>query len=245
MQLTSVLRTSRLTNIEVIRSYRKVLTPSISYPLGAIYFTPDQCTTLQNLAGQDYLPKLGFNRKIPKDIFYGPSKLGGWGERDLFIHMETLQTNLLLGHIRDGKLLVSDLDYTQILSGMKHSILHQKTPSHFIKRTEHTWMTDYKRILQETKGGVKISNQWLPSRQSKHNKFSMPIFHQFIQNQPSLKQLNNWRLYLQIFALSDLTYTEGTKLLKNPLNGVWSAHFISTFNWPNQKRPHRDASYFL
>ena len=46
------------------------------------------------------------------------------------IHMETLQTKLLLGHLRNGdetgQLLLADLEYTQIISGLEHSILHKK-----------------------------------------------------------------------------------------------------------------------
>ena len=44
-QWTSMIKTSKLTQEEVIRAYRNVLIPSISYPLGAVYFTPEQCKT--------------------------------------------------------------------------------------------------------------------------------------------------------------------------------------------------------
>ena len=68
MQWTNMIRTSSLTKTEALRAYRTVLLPSITYPLGAIYFSPHQCDSLQNLAAQQYLPKLGFNRKLPKSI---------------------------------------------------------------------------------------------------------------------------------------------------------------------------------
>ena len=40
-QSTSMIKTSKLTQEEVIQAYRDVLIPSISYPLGAVYVTPE------------------------------------------------------------------------------------------------------------------------------------------------------------------------------------------------------------
>ena len=65
-------KNSKLTNYEALWAYRTVFLPSISYPLGAIYFSPDQCSTLQNLAAQAYLPKLGFNCNDAKIVNYPP-----------------------------------------------------------------------------------------------------------------------------------------------------------------------------
>ena len=77
-----MVKTSKLLNSEAIKAYRNVLIPSITYPLGAVYFTPEQYNTLQNLAAQSYLPKLGFNQKFPKSVIFGSSKYGGWGEEE-------------------------------------------------------------------------------------------------------------------------------------------------------------------
>ena len=240
-QWTSMIKTSKLTPEEVIRAYRNVYIPSISYPLGAVYFTPEQCETLQNLAGQAYISKLGFNRKLPKDIFFGPSKFGGWGEKDLYFHMAALQTKLFLGHVRNqdetGSLLLTDLEFTQVHSGLEHSILHPKTSLHFLIWTEKTWMTDYKQILHHTQGEIKIDHQWLPSKQRKHDRFLMHAFSHHITDRALLKILNNCRLYLQIFTLSDITSGDGRSILKHPLFGQKSPHFSSAINWPVQSKP--------
>merc|ERR1712183_568249 len=112
-------------------------------PLGAIYFSPDQCSTLQNLAAQAYLPKLGFNRKLPKAILFGSTIYGGWGKKDLYIQMIIQQTKLFLGHIRNkdetGRLLISKLEYTQLVSGIGQPILHNSTPTSFLQWTPTTW----------------------------------------------------------------------------------------------------------
>ena len=82
--------------------------------MGAVYFSPTQCNELQNIATQAYFPKLGFNRKMPKEIIYGPPEYGGWGERDLFCQLAMDQTKIFLGHIRNkdetGDLLLTNLE---------------------------------------------------------------------------------------------------------------------------------------
>ena len=155
--------------------------------------------------------------------------------------MVTLQTKLFLGHIRNkdetGDLLLTDLEFTQVHSGLEHSILHSHTPLTFLLWTEKTWMTDYKRILHHTQGEIKIDKQWLPSRQRKHDRFLMNAFSTFTSDKSLLQILNNCRLYLQIFTLSDITSSDGRTLLKHPLNGHKSPHFSSAINWPVQSRP--------
>ena len=66
--------------------------------MGEVYFTPIQCQNFQNIAAQAYLSKLVFNRKIPKEILYSPTKMGGWGENELFSKLAVQKTNIFLGH---------------------------------------------------------------------------------------------------------------------------------------------------
>ena len=157
--------------------------------------------------------------------------------------MEILQTKLLLEHIRNGyetgKLLITDLEYNQLISGLEYPILPQKTSLQFLILTEHTWMTDYKKILQETQGELQISNQWLPSKQRKHEKFLMTTFSKYTNDKESLKILYNCRLYLQIFTLVDIISSDGIKILKNPLYGNKNPHAYSTLTWPKQQKPEK------
>ena len=167
----------------------------------------------------------------------------------MFIHMIIQQTKLLLGHMRNGdetgKLLTTDLEYTQIYSGIDTPILHRTTPPHFLQWREPSWMTNYKRILLDTNGEITINQQWLPSPQRKHDRFLMPTFYKFIPDKQSLIHLNNCRLYLQIFSISDLVSADGTKLLKHPLNGTRLLHCHSSLTWPHQKRPQKETWKFF
>ena len=76
-----MISSTRLSKQEAPNAYRIVYIPSISHPLGAIYFTLEKCKYLQTQAFKTYLPKIGFNRKFPQQIIYRPPKYGGWGEK--------------------------------------------------------------------------------------------------------------------------------------------------------------------
>ena len=65
-----MISSTRLSKQEDLNAYRIVYIPSISYPLGAIYFTPEKCQFLQTQAFKTYLPKIGFNRN-----FYNKSSM--------------------------------------------------------------------------------------------------------------------------------------------------------------------------
>ena len=72
-----MISSTRLSKQEALNVYRIVYIPSTSYPLGAIYFTPEKFQYLQTQVFKTYLPKIGFNRKFPQQIIYRPPKYGG------------------------------------------------------------------------------------------------------------------------------------------------------------------------
>ena len=142
-------------------------------------FSKTQYQTLQTSAIQNYLSKLRFNRKFPAAVIFGPAKFGGQDEKEIFSIMAKKQIKLLMGHVRNGdetgKLILCELDYIQV-SGLSHSILHSKTPINFMKQTPKCWISDFKAIMTETEGEVKIHNQWVPSIQRKYDSMLMERF---------------------------------------------------------------------
>ena len=175
--------TTRLTRQESFNAYRTVFIPSISCPLGAIYLSPEQCHSLQSQALKTYLPKIGFNHKFPQKVIYGPPHFGGWGEKKLYNIMAINQIKLFIGHVRNNddtrKLLISELEYVQLISGIQYPVLNKGTPTHFLKWTPPCWITNFKLILTHNEGETKIANQWTPSLQRKNNIILMEAFYKF------------------------------------------------------------------
>ena len=84
-----------------------------------------------------------------------------------------------MGHIRNnddtGKLLLSELECVQLISGMQHPILNKSTKNTFLKWTPSCWITNFKLILNHIDGETKIENQWQPLLQRKKRYFSYGI----------------------------------------------------------------------
>ena len=64
------------------------------------------------------------------------------------------QIKIFLGHIRNedetGKLLLSDLEYIQIVADIENSILHKNTQNTFIHWTSTAWISNFKVVLDHT-----------------------------------------------------------------------------------------------
>lgn len=153
------------------------------------------------------------------------------------------QTKLLLGHIRNkdetGKLLISELEYTKIVSGIGKPILHKNTDIHFIQWTPPTWIKNYKKLLHSTKGTVHIANQCKPTTQRKMDIFLMDSFYEYTTDTNTPQLLNNCKLYLQALTLSDIASVGGKQILKYPLTGQKTPSHTSTLTWPKQKKPNQ------
>jgi hypothetical protein len=165
------------------------------------------------------------------------------GGKKIFNIMAINQIKLFIGHVRNnddtGKLLLSELEYVQLIAGIQHPVLNKSTPTNFLKWTPSCWITNFKIILTHIEGETKIANQWIPSTQRKKDTFLMESFFKYTQDTHTLQILNNCRLYLQIFTLSDITSADGKKLTKSQLNGHRSPSFSTELSWPKQIKPSR------
>ena len=115
-----------------------------------------------------------------------PHTLEDGEKKKLYNIMAINQIKLFIGHVRNnddtGKLLISELEYVQLISGIQHPVLNKGTPTHFLKWTPQCWITNFKLILSHIEGETKIANQWTPSLQRKNDIFLMEAFHKFTHN---------------------------------------------------------------
>jgi hypothetical protein len=153
------------------------------------------------------------------------------------------QIKLFTGHVRNnddtGKLLRSELEYAQLISGVEYPILNKSTNDKFLKWTPSCWITNFKLILKNIEGETKLDNQWHPSLQRKKDVFLMEAYSKFTNDSNTLKIMNNCRLHLKIITLTDITSANGKHLIKTQLNGYKSTSFMSDLAWPKQKRPNK------
>ena len=81
--LAGKIRSSPFTRQDAEVIYRERWIPSIGYCLPITQFSSSQCHKIQSSFYQALLPRMGFNRHIPKAVRFGPKKFNGKGLVDL------------------------------------------------------------------------------------------------------------------------------------------------------------------
>jgi hypothetical protein len=79
---------------------RSIIQPAMEYPLGTVYFTPEQSHRIQSEIILAALPKMGFSRTMPQAVVFGPTELGGIGLNEYYTKQCIWHITTLMGLIR-------------------------------------------------------------------------------------------------------------------------------------------------
>ena len=66
-------------------AYCMMVCPKLEYPLAVTQFTPGQCNRILSKKIRVMLPKLGFNRNLPRAVVFGPFGRWPWKALDYTI----------------------------------------------------------------------------------------------------------------------------------------------------------------
>ena len=106
---------SHFNRSEVAKAYKTVYHSMITYSLEVTTLSHKQLTTVQSTAKTASLPKISFNRKLPKDILRGPHLYEGYGNPALYTIKGYRLLKFLIGHLRNkddiGKMLKQELEH--------------------------------------------------------------------------------------------------------------------------------------
>ena len=131
---------------------------SLEYPLPALTMTEDECEKVMWILIQSFLPKLGINRYMKRDVIYGSKSKQGLGIKNLFITQGLAHVNDLIEHMwKDtitGHLIVTELHNLRLEVGSNIPILESNYEdfSDLILTEswlQHTWkfMSQHEMIL--------------------------------------------------------------------------------------------------
>ena len=240
------LRNAPLNTLDSFMVYSGRYRPMIKYPLPVTLFNEDQCHTIQKKFIMELLPKIGLNRHMPRTLIYGPQKMGGLEIMDLRIEQPVAHWMASMGHMRrmdnTGKaLLTTYLDH-QIYLGSTH-LFHDLDPKLYTygpsyTRWDYTWKMTAKYGL-----AIIPYSTWRPELKEDNDANIMDEAVKFYNphlpaTRERLWHINQCRLYLQVFNISDMT-SDGTTIMSALINGEISPtqHYQVTF--PYTKRPVR------
>jgi len=221
-------------NAMLTRIYKTLI-----YPLPALSLTYDECFKLSNKLTTTSIPKCNVASTFPLKFRYFPRKYHGLALPDLYLEQRLGQLRELLTHsdLDDvlGKQLKLSLENIQVELGLTHLFLNysHKTYGHLIPRT---WMTSLWEFISEYKLRIQgWKHDFLPTRDN-----DISIIESFTKkgfSNDDLRQLNNCRVYLQVYSLSDICNAKGDQITRKAIEGQKDLHRPSTLVWKQIKRP--------
>jgi hypothetical protein len=238
---------SPLSRNESAIAHDRVWWPSLSYSLGATTFSKKECAKLQSTFQASFLGKMGFNRRMPRCIRYGPKTLGGLSLKTVWVEQGLKHILLLLDHTRRnddiGKHIRISLEITQLETGLEFPF-YEAPWTDYAGYVEPTWMTHTWNFLSDTELQLKLPSPWIPEPQRQNDRFLMEILRTASSTtlrDSALRSINRCRLFLQVTTLSDITDGTGKYILedvhKGSANGIRDRK--STYEFPRQAHPPR------
>jgi hypothetical protein len=157
---------------------------------------------------------MGISRKAHRSVVFGTAQFGGLGLEHLAAYQGHNRLKYLMGNLRcnstTGKLMRSILDYTQLECGCSGNVLEQDYGWHSrVLMTEH-WITGIWEHLYSCKSTLKIIEEWKPLPNRKNDVAMMEALTETEElTAKELKEINQCRIYLRVFYISDIASHDG------------------------------------
>jgi hypothetical protein len=128
----------------------------------------------------------------------------------------------------------------QLIIGSSTSLFRLSYPK-YAKWILQGWLPSLWQFLSRVKFEVNITTQWLPIPQREQDVMLMDFFISLEYKPKELKLLNQCRIYLQAISLKYNTSADGRVIMHKYKVGILSLDRKSTYNWPIQQRPSKEA----
>jgi hypothetical protein len=150
-ELAIRLQSPNLTPRDIKTYHKTIYTPAMQYILPRLAITKDDLQPVQSQVTISIQQKLRYSSKIPTGIRYGPEELGGLGLFDLHTELgiSTLKymCDAIYSHTEAGKLMILNVKYLQIESGISEALLEH--PGISIPHPTPTWITSVWQFLYQ------------------------------------------------------------------------------------------------
>ena len=231
---------TRTTHDTARTGYSVIVCPKLEFPLAVTEFTQDQCDMISSPILRVFLPKMGYNRNMPREVVYGPVEMGGLGLHDFYIEQGIRQISALVGHLRQnsetGRMMRIELEWCQIQAGTSEALLLH--PQSDIDYVETCWIMSIRDFLRTYRLRLEFTEASRQQPQCEQDCFIMDSLREHGQfSATEMQQLNACRMYLQVSRLSDIVTGDGRHILREVLVGSDTKHHLSSNRWPRQGRP--------
>jgi hypothetical protein len=132
--------------------------PALSYPLHHTLFTDQQCDSIQSSFINAILPKMGFNRHMPRVVIFGPQIYGGVALADAKVEQTVFLVTDMITELQRSTLVGKQFKYLianyQRYLGTAIPFFHQNPADYPYKpRNSRITCTKTKSLHHQTHGG--------------------------------------------------------------------------------------------
>lgn len=231
---------SGLTQPQAHRLYTSMFLPSLCYGFASGTLSIAQAERAQSFFISALLPKLGYNRNIPRAVALANQRWGGIGLRHFFSEQGTKQVETLLRHTRSqlklGTALTIQLIWAQQISGLSTPILVNTAPR-LPHLSDERWISTVQLFLLKSDLSFHLSAITPTAPRRIHDTCIMDIAtHLKDLSQNSIILINRCRIHLKAMFISDLADGSGTVLTNNAKLCIPDRKTVTTL-WPSQPRP--------
>jgi hypothetical protein len=218
--------------------------PAMVYSLPATCLSEKKLYSVICKAICKFLQIHGYEERFPRAAVFGPFIYGGIGLRHIFTEGMCIKIESLICHINFvtslGKSMKNNIQWIHILLGVGTPLLESDQVIHILPMN---WFINIREFLNIIKAKIKIRNVWQPILLHQGDFFIMEKINRITITNRDRIIINNWRIYLQVLTLSDLTNNTGDKILPHYLfrNKVHEWSPKSKYKWPHQERPPLDT----
>jgi Reverse transcriptase (RNA-dependent DNA polymerase) len=244
-EMSSILTQTYFNAKDADQGFTTVFTPSIKYVLPVTSIEPTKLNKIQQTTINAVLPRLGYNKHMPRAVVFATKSRGGLGILNLSTEQGTSQIQLLIAHIRAKKYLYNTiiilLETFQLLAGLSASPLIDSSPRLYV---DSPWIQSVQHFLQSINGTIYVPE---PTNITKNRVNDKPIMNPEISTftKSDMECINACRFFLQVTYLSEISNDQGNMILKEAIKGtvdkngkplLWEISF-SNMVWPRQPRP--------
>jgi hypothetical protein len=236
------INSNSLTRSEARLAYEAFYLPAMRYSLNITSINQLDMENIQAKATIAFLAAQGFNRHMPREVVYAPTRFQGIGIRHLFDIQGSDSTRLLLQELNNEDsttqhMLISLMDAIQLEAGIGKPIMEDCRSLDYI---EWGWIPSIRDYLQHINGQIMLGRRKEPTYRD-HDTYLMDSLYLREITQRERIYINRCRIYQQVALLSDIATVAGLQINKAWFYPTTEKPSRSTLKWPIQNQPSRVA----
>ena len=245
-KFSEYIRTGHLTRHEAWTTLTTVALKSIEYALPALTLTKEECTSVIWPLLKVLLPKIGISRTISRDVLYGPKSIQGIGLKDMYLVQGLSHITSIIEHQwKDsitGFFIKSNLEQLRLEIGENGNIFHKNYDLHDQCLLTDSWIRHTWKFATENNIQINDNTTNIPDRRYNDSSIMATIREDGSYTRSEIQQVNQCRIYLRAFTISDISESNGKKITEE---AWWGHRNLTTgradIDWPVWQKPSKQA----